>query len=622
MRFRNLRYEHKIVLSSILTGIAIWTLDALVDSGIFSRKSFLDSLILHVSPHELYFRLLMVLTIVVFSIAISGVLARRRIAEEDLRRALAAIEDEKARSEAIIAAIPDGISIQDRDFRVLYQNEVHRAMVGDQIGKRCYEKYAGLDSVCPGCPVALSFRDGGRHVLEKSRVSAAGTSYIEISSAALRNAKGEIVAGIEAVREVTARKRTEEELLRHRERLAELVAERTAELEAANERLQQEIVERERMESELSKVQKMESISLLAGGIAHDFNNLLGSVIGNLSLALHDLAPDDAARRQLENAERAALRAQDLTRQLLTFSRGGAPVKKTIALGAVLTEAAGFSLLGSRVLHEIRVPKDLWPVDADEGQMMQVFNNLLLNADQAMTNGGVVRISAENIVLGENQVPPLRAGRYVKIEFRDEGTGIPPEHLGRIFDPYFTTKQKGSGLGLAATYAIIRKHDGYITARSELGKGSIFHVYLPASTGVVRPAAREAPSAGGNGRVLIMDDEEDMRTTTGDMLKRLGYTVDFAREGGEAVEKYRTEAEAGRPFDVVLMDLTVPGGMGGKEAVRKLLEIDPRARAIVSSGYSQDPVMADFREYGFRDVVVKPYRLRELSEVMARVMNG
>lgn len=733
-------YEHRIVLYAFCAALFAWIVDAAMDTLVFGEGTFLGSLLFEITPHELYFRLFILVCFLLFGIVFSGSLARSRRAEAELRETLARLEDEKARSEAVLAAIPDGISIQDREFRVLYQNAAHRSLTGDQLGKRCYEQYADRDSVCPSCPVARSFDDGGHHLLEKNRMSEAGGVTIELRSAPLRNARGEIVAGIEAVRDVTERKkieedlrlfsqaideamdgiqiadlsgsivysnraveelygyrdddlagrhlgdmnadkayadtvilpsirqhgrwsgevtakhkngrsfpvwlstslvknvqgepvavvgilrdmterkRVEEELRRHRERLAELVDERTAELRETNDRLQNEIAERERIESEFSRIQKLESLGLLAGGIAHDFNNLLGAIMGNISLAMLDIDPESRAHDQLSKADRASLRAQELTRQLLIFSRGGAPVKRPVSLPAVIAEAAGFSLRGSRVLHELSLPKDLWPVEADEGQIMQVFNNLLINADQAMPRGGIIRITGENVTLAPNDVPTLPAGRYVMISVRDAGTGIPKEHLDRIFDPYFTTKQKGSGLGLAATYSIVRRHEGHITVRSDLGSGATFYVYLPASDGVVAPPARPEKVLTGSGRVLIMDDETEMRNTTGSMLERLGYTVEQAGEGEEAVEKYRAALEAGVPFDAVIMDLTIPGGMGGKEAVRKLLAIDRTARVIVSSGYSDDLVLADFRSYGFQDVVVKPYRIRDLSEVMRRVI--
>jgi PAS domain S-box-containing protein len=742
VKLPKLLYEDKYIIAAIFAGLGAWVMDAAVDSQFFSHDSFLDSLILKVPSHELYFRLFIVMTIVLFAVISARTLTRRKHAEDELRKALITIADEKAKSEAVIAAIPDGISIQDRGFRVLYQNEVHRSQVGDQVGNLCYEKYSSLDGICPGCPVALSYADGKNHVLEKSRTTESGTFFFEIHSSPLRNSTGEIIAGIEAVRDITehkrsehdlkmfsqaineamdgiqivsldgkilysnmaveeiygftdeefrgrdvnelnadrefakavifpsihkygrwsgevtvlhksgrtfpvwlstsfvkndagepismvgiirditARRKIEDELKKHREQLQVLVDERTAELKSTNSRLQREIAERERMEAELSRVQKLESLGILAGGIAHDFNNLLGAIMGNISLAMLDVDPDNSAYKQLAKAEQASFRAQDLTRQLLTFSRGGAPVKRIIMLPGLITEAAGLSLRGSRVLHELSIAADLWPVEADEGQMMQVFNNLLINADQAMPAGGIIRIAAGNVTLGPGEVPSLAAGRYVTITVSDEGTGIPREHLDKIFDPYFTTKQKGSGLGLAATHSIIRKHDGHITVESELGRGTAFHIYLPASQGAVAPPPRQEKFVRGSGAVLIMDDDEDMRKTTGDMLMRMGYTVDHADEGSAAIAKYRQAREAGRPFAAVIMDLTVPGGMGGKEAIGKLLAIDPAVRAIVSSGYSEDPVMADFRAHGFRGAAIKPYRIRELSEVVAAVIGN
>ena len=477
-------YEEHVVMVSIIVGIGAWFLDAAIDSLVFSHNSFLDSLVLEITPHEFYFRLFIVLILFVFSMAFSKTLARRQLAEEELRNALNRLEDEKEKTDAVIAAIPDGISIQDRNYRVLYQNQVHRALVGDQVGRVCYEKYASLEAVCPGCPVARSFEDGGNHTLEKSVPDGdGGARTIEISSSPLSNSAGEVFAGIEAVRDITERKQAEEELKKHRERLEDLVQARTAELKSASVRLRQESIERERVEAELARVQKLDSLGLLAGGIAHDFNNLLGAMMGNISLAMLDMDPKGQAYRQLAKAEQASLRAQDLTHQLLTFSRGGAPIKKPLSVAGVVSEAAGLSLNGSRILHEIAIPRDLWPVEADEGQVMQVLNNLLINADQAMPGGGIVRISAQNVMLGPDDVPPLEPGRYVRISVHDEGHGIAKDHLDKVFDPFFTTQQKGSGLGLAAGYTIIRKHDGLITVESEPGRGATFHVYLPASHG-------------------------------------------------------------------------------------------------------------------------------------------
>jgi two-component system cell cycle sensor histidine kinase/response regulator CckA len=423
---------------------------------------------------------------------------------------------------------------------------------------------------------------------------------------------------------VTERKRVEDELRDHRERLLDLVDERTIELTAANVRLKREIAEREKVEGDLLRAQKLESLGILAGGIAHDFNNLLSSVMGNVSLAKLDIPPTERAHRHLAEAEQASLRARDLTQQLLTFSKGGTPVKTVASIAALIRESAGFALRGSRVKHELKLPDDLWLIEVDEAQMTQVINNLLINADQAMPEGGVINVSCENVTLDTQALPPLEAGRYVMVTIADRGTGIQQEHLAKVFDPYFTTKQRGSGLGLAVSYSIVNKHGGHITLESTLGKGTTFRLYLPATDKKLAPAGAEVESIkAGHGRVLVMDDEETIRTTMRDILVRLGYEVAFAEDGAEAIELYRSAmGKRGSPFAAVIMDLTIAGGMGGKEAVKKLIEIDPKVKAIVSSGYSKDPVMADYKQFGFSGVIAKPFRIKDLSEVVHRVING
>ncbi len=423
--------------------------------------------------------------------------------------------------------------------------------------------------------------------------------------------------------DITERMHIQEELGRHREELIQLVDERTRELSESNEQLRKEIADRERMEQELVKAQKLESLGVLAGGIAHDFNNLLTSILGNVSVALFDIDARHPAYQELARAERATLRAQELTQQLLTFSKGGAPVKKTASIADLVRETAGFALHGGKVRCDFDLPDGLWLVDVDAGQMSQVIHNLIINADHAMPDGGVITVCGENVVLPTDDGPSLPAGRYVKISIRDLGMGIPAEHLAKIFDPYFTTKQRGSGLGLATSYSIIRKHGGSIAVASAIGRGTTFDLYLPAS-GATQEHRRleEARLQTASGKVLIMDDEEDVRETAGSVLRRLGYAVAFAEDGERAVDLYRRAREAGAPFDVVIMDLTVPGGMGGRETLTRLQQIDPGVRAIVSSGYSNDPVMADYESHGFAGVVSKPYRIRDLGLAVHRVLAG
>jgi len=378
-----------------------------------------------------------------------------------------------------------------------------------------------------------------------------------------------------------------------------------------------DITDRSKMAEELLKVQKLESVGILAGGIAHDFNNLLTSIVGNISLAKLYTNEQQESYRWLTGAEKASERAADLTRQLLTFSKGGKPVRMTASIVEPLKEAVEFTLSGSKVLSEFDIPRDIWNVEADIGQMSQVFHNLVINAMQAMPEGGRLTASIRNIELGTGDLPALRDGRYVRITISDTGMGIPPEHLSKVFDPYFTTKQSGSGLGLSTVFSIIKNHDGHITLESSLSKGTSFNIYLPASDHIDVPIREEDHNIRiGGGKVLVMDDEAIVQGIAGDMMKSLGYEVEFASDGHEALAKYKKSLEENVPFDVVIMDLTIPGGMGGKETIQELLDLDPKARAIVSSGYSDDPLIADYQDYGFMGALAKPYRLRELSSTI------
>ena len=382
-----------------------------------------------------------------------------------------------------------------------------------------------------------------------------------------------------------------------------------------------DITEKRRAERELLKADKLESLGVLSGGIAHDFNNILTSILGNISIAKMFAKPGDKIFERLEEAENDCMRARVLTQKILTFSRGGAPIMKTAFISELLRDSASFALSGSNVRCEFSIPDDLWRVEVDEGQIAQVISNLIINASQAMPGGGVINLLAENIVVDERQGIPLNNGRHVKISVTDHGIGISKEHFQQIFDPYYTTKRGGSGLGLAIAYSIVKRHNGYIDVKSIPGKETTFSIYLPASP---KEALAEKESGekirGGKGKILVMDDEKMIRDVVGDMLGILGYEAEFAKDGAEAVELYKKAEQSVRPFDAVIMDLTVPGGMGGKEAVRKLAEIDPEVKAIVSSGYSDDPVMADFRKYGFSNVVAKPYNIKELGDALYEVL--
>ncbi|MBN1292687.1 MAG: PAS domain S-box protein [Candidatus Latescibacteria bacterium] len=381
------------------------------------------------------------------------------------------------------------------------------------------------------------------------------------------------------------------------------------------------ITDRKLLEEERNKASKLESIGILAGGIAHDFNNILAAILGNISLAKMNVDRESNEYDALLEVEKASYRAKDLTNQLLTFSRGGAPVKETTYISYIIKESAGFSLRGSNVKSIISIEENLWPVEIDKGQISQVMNNLLINADQAMPEGGIINITAKNVTIQPGSNIPLEAGNYIRITIEDKGTGIPEEHLLKIFDPYFTTKQKGSGLGLATSYSIIKQHEGHITVKSKVGTGTTFHIYLPASIKKISEKEEiEDEIKIMRGKVLVMDDDDAIRDVVDKMLELMGHTVEVASDGTEAIELYKKHWETGNPFDVVIMDLTVPGGMGGKEAIQKLIEFDPDIHAIVSSGYSNNPVVAHYEKYGFKGNISKPYKFDELKRVLNKVM--
>jgi PAS domain S-box-containing protein len=385
-----------------------------------------------------------------------------------------------------------------------------------------------------------------------------------------------------------------------------------------------DITEQRKMEVELLKIEKMESVGILAGGIAHDFNNYLVAILGNISLAKLSAAPDDEAYERLNAAETAALRAKDLTHQLLTFSKGGVPVKKAASIGAIIQQTAEFALRGSNVRLELALPDDLWPAEVDKGQISQVISNLVINADQAMPDGGAIRIEAENTNMDGHGALPLAGKHYIKLTVRDQGAGIAEKHLSKIFDPYFTTKQKGSGLGLATCYSIIKNHEGHITVDSALGVGTTFTIYLPAlpreNTTMRQPVENQSTDA--RGKVLVMDDDEIIRDVTYHIMRRLEYHVVFACDGAQAIELYQQARQDGQPFDVVILDLTVPRGLGGKETLQRLLNLDPQVKAIVSSGYSNDPTVSDFKKFGFKACLTKPYKVHELNAVLQQVISN
>jgi PAS domain S-box-containing protein len=377
-----------------------------------------------------------------------------------------------------------------------------------------------------------------------------------------------------------------------------------------------------KLEEEQKKIEKLESLGLLAGGIAHDFNNFLTAIMGNVSLARTMVEPGTDLYEILTSSEHAASKASNLPRQLLTFSMGGDPVKSRVSIGRILRDSADFALSGSNVTAVYSFSDDLKQVIVDGEQIGQVISNIVINAQQAMPNGGRVSISAENILIPENNPLAIPEGQYVAITIKDKGYGIEKSHLNKVFDPFFTTKQNGTGLGLATSYSIIRKHSGHIKVEAEIGKGSTFTIYIPADLPSNASDTHEpGPEKLSGGKILVMDDQELVRNTVMTMLSRLGYEVDSAVDGSEAISRYSAAMKASKPYSAVILDLTIPDGMGGMETMKELQKMDPDVTAIVSSGYSNAPVMADYSMYGFAGVMMKPYSISQLSDLLREIFD-
>ncbi|WP_417912319.1 response regulator [Candidatus Electronema sp. TJ] len=510
----------------------------------------------------------------------------------ELKQAERRAEEERERLSVTLHSIGDGVIATDVVGNVVYCNQVAERLTGwnsiEAAGRPSAEVFRltteeGDGQHCPSpagqgldkCSVLI--RKDGR------RLSVAD------SCAPIRDREGRIIGTVIVFRDVTGERKMIEEMI---------------------------------------KVKKLESVGLLAAGIAHDFNNILTAILGNIELASFRLRTEDSETASLlADADKAARRAAKLTRQLLIFAKGGEPVREATALAELVRESADFILHGSPVFCDYDFPDDLWLIEADSGQISQVVQNIILNAKQAMSAGGRIHIRCANVE-GEKEdaLPPgLRQGRFVRINIQDSGGGIPPEIMEKIFDPYFTTKPDGNGLGLAICHVVVKKHEGWIAAQSEPGCGTVFSVYLPAArTG--SPAAAQVPRHETETAkkspllIMVMDDDEMLRNLAKIQLLSLGHEAVLAADGMEAVCLCRKLREDGRPVDLVIMDLTIPGGMGGKEAAILLLAEDPKARLIVASGYSNDPVLADYRSYGFRAAVAKPFSRKELSRAIAAAL--
>jgi PAS domain S-box-containing protein len=382
--------------------------------------------------------------------------------------------------------------------------------------------------------------------------------------------------------------------------------------------------EKSKTEEELAKIKKLESLGVLAGGIAHDFNNILTAIMGNISLALLRTDSSDDRHELLSSAEKACGRAKNLTHQLLTFSKGGEPIKNIATIKEIIEDSADFILRGSNVYCDYIFAEDLWNVEVDKGQISQVVQNIILNSSAAMSGGGTITVECANHY-NHKATAVLKPGPYVKVEITDQGSGIPADQLDKIFDPFYTTKKAGSGLGLAITHSIINNHGGYIEVDSVPGAGTKLTFYLPASVNTPLPSVKEPVEIAKtkeNGRIMIMDDDEMIRELVRNMLENFGYEVVAVRDGEEAVRLYRASmADDNLTIAAIIMDLTIPGGMGGKDAAREIHKIDPEAKIIVVSGYSNDPIMAGYRDYGFSAAMNKPFKLHDLKEVIREVLS-
>ncbi|MBN1382675.1 MAG: PAS domain S-box protein [Deltaproteobacteria bacterium] len=389
----------------------------------------------------------------------------------------------------------------------------------------------------------------------------------------------------------------------------------------------QDITERKQNEEEILQIQKLESLGVLAGGIAHDFNNLMAIVQGNIDLALLDLPPGHASRRSLMTAMKSIGHTRELTGRIITFSRGGGgPRVKTENLAEIVRETVQKTVAETEIRLTFDMQNDLWPAEIDEHPMRQCFYNLTKNAMEAMPEGGTLTVRGENVLIRTDEVLDLKEGSYLRISFIDEGVGIPEDNLSKIFDPYFTTKamgdQKGLGLGLAVCYSIIKNHKGQITVQSKPGQGASFFLYLPACTDSAESKEGREASQRSKGRVLIMDDEEQLRVIERAYLERFGYEVTETEDGIEAIEAYRKALDSGNPFSLVIMDLSVRHGLGGQLAIERLLKIDPAVKVIIASGYTADPIIENYQDYGFQGVLEKPFSREQMQNLVEKILSG
>jgi PAS domain S-box-containing protein len=523
--------------------------------------------------------------------------SERKLAEQALR-------DSELRLQSVIQGSPIPTFVIGKDHKVLYWNKALEELSGikaeEVIGTTdCYRSFYSekrpvladliLDQALEAIPhwyfekyTKSSLLDEAYEATDFFPALKGGGKWVRFTAAVIRDSQGNLVGAVETLEDVSERKRAEEQLI---------------------------------------MINKLESLGIFAHGIAHDFNNLLSIMLRNIFSA--QLTPvdeqDELWRERLVLAEKAGFQAKELVHRLITFAKGGDPIRKIGSISQLLVESADLYLSGSNVICKFCLPDDLWLIEMDDVQIRQVIYNLVINAQEAMPEGGTITIDAENVNITADGSLPLREGKYVRWSVKDYGTGIRQDDSQKILDPYFTTKPtgtaRGKGMGLAICYSIVKRHDGFIGFESEPGVGSNFSVYLPASiqgdftTDTYQDDAKA-------GRVLLMDDDETVRDSTGIVLNYLGYDVEYARDGKEAIDLYRTAKDKDRPFSAVILDLYVSEGMGGQEAIKELSAIDSNVRAILSSGHSDDPVVSEFRNYGFCGIIDIPYDIEKMEKVL------
>lgn len=489
----------------------------------------------------------------------------------------------------VFDAVTDIIGIQDLDHTVIRYNKAGYDFLSttpEEIkGKKCFQ-LIGRDMPCDICATTEVLRTNQparieRYVTEISR-------WIEIRAFPVHSTDGKLERVVETLRDITDLKNAEERMLQ--------------------------------VERQLQQNAKLESLGVLAGGIAHDFNNLLGGIYGYLDIA-HKASENEEVQKYLDATLKTMNRARSLTQQLLTFAKGGTPKKATEPLNQFIHDTVEFALSGSNILCSYAIEEQLWLCDYDRSQMAQVIDNIVINAQQAMPLGGKIELFAKNRTINRDEHAALPQGNYIEIAIQDSGTGIPHDIIHSIFDPFFTTKQKGSGLGLATSYSIVQKHDGIIVVESNPGKGTIFRIILPASDSVEsKETASSSSKSTKTGKILIMDDEQVIREAMSCMLSNADFVVITTKDGTEAIEEFTQGLDGGNKFDMVILDLTVPGGMGGKAAVDEIRKLDKNIPVIVSSGYAEDPIVQNPVEYGFTDSLKKPFLIRDLMNMISKYL--